>query len=147
MRMAKKQEIPKTRLALIDEAGALETEITAATTELEARLAAKQARLDFLRASIIEWYNNEPAEKAIALAGTRFIAKISAKGNQSTVDVEKVFHRLGVVQFFEYATVPLGLLRKVLSKTEQPEYIQTKRTGDRSLELVQIAGDSAGKAA
>jgi len=144
--MAKKN-FPTERATLIDEAGTLDFEITQATEELEARLSVKQARLDFLRASIIEWYNQAPAEKAIALTGSKYVAKISAKGNQSTVDVEKCFHRLGVVEFFKYATVPLGLLRKVLTATEQPEYITTERTGNRTLELVQIAGGSTAKAA
>jgi hypothetical protein len=147
--MGKKQQVvPNERLTLIDEAGQLESEITQATTELEARLAAKQARLDFLRASIIEWYNNEPAEKAIALAGTQYIAKISARGNKSRIkDLEALFHAMGVSKFFEFASIPLGVLRKLLSKSEYAEHVLTERTGDRSLELVQIAGDSAGKAA
>lgn len=147
MAMAKSKAIPVERLKLIDEAGALEQEISKASAELEARFATKQARLDFLRAAILDWYSQAPAEKAIALPATKYVAKISPRGNQSTVDVEKVFHKLGIVEFFKIAAVPVGLLRKLLSKTEQPEFIKTERTGSRTLELIQITSESSTKAA
>lgn len=145
MAKAKSKVVPIEWLTIIDEAGALEREITAAADALSARFAAKEARLAFLRAAILDWYSQAPAEQAIALAGEKYVANISPRGNQSTIDVEKVFHKLGVVEFFKFATVPLGALRKLLSKTEQPQFIATARTGARTLELIRARGGRDGQ--
>lgn len=128
------------RAALIDEAGRLKLKLAASDAEHQAVTATDRVRLASLRAAFPEWVGTEPADKALALEGERFIVSLSERGNQSHVrSLTKVYRRLGRLEFFKHAEIGLGVLRALLPKHEHDTFIATERTGPRAVKIVRKA--------
>ncbi len=126
-----------TQKALIDELGKLHARQSKRDQQYEAQSAKDLARIGAIEEAVLLRFRDLPAEESASACGAKWVASISARGNQSRIiDVAKAIERVGV----EHATILLGKLRALLPKHEQDEFIKTGRTGPRSIALAPKAG-------
>lgn len=114
------------RAAIIDELGKLDAELAA--------MKPKEARRKELSEQVIEWFQDEPAEKAVAASGARFTVVVSPRGNQrSILSIPKLFKRLGERTFLTNCSIALGALDNLLTKAEIGKFVGEARTGPRKV--------------
>ena len=124
------------RAKVVDELGRLQGLMEREQAALKARLAKRLARVETLEAEVLSWMDKSPAEEPGCFAGSKFVAFVSAKGNQSRVkDLRAVQARLGDDSFYSNASIALGTLRGLLAKHEHDAYILTERTGPRTVSV------------
>jgi hypothetical protein len=72
-------------------------------------------------------------------AGERFTAIASPRRNETTVKIAKLWARLTRKVFMRHATIPVGVLKDLLSKEEYPDFVTTDQTGYRTITTVASA--------
>jgi hypothetical protein len=119
----------KEHKALVDELGSLDQEL--------ARLKPKLDRAKWLREVIAGWYADEKPEAAMLAEGNAYSAIVSPMGNKRTVtSMIAVRKRLGDREFMAHCSIGLGVLDELLTVEELPEFVESERSGPRSVKTV-----------
>ena len=113
------------RRAVVDEYA----DLVAETTPWKAKF----TRRDDLAKIIRDWYVNADANKAHLAEGDRFQVLLSPKGNETVIDMVKVWAALGRKKFIEAVTVSLTALKEVVPAATIAAMTTKNQTGSRSL--------------
>lgn len=113
------------RSAIVDELGALDAEL--------APFKQKQSRRDELAKIVRGWYAAEHPDLGFVIRGKRFIATLSAKELESTVDMKGAFKALGRVKFLQICGLTLKALQDNLAASIVAGLVSKARTGSRKL--------------
>jgi hypothetical protein len=122
----------KARRAVIDELGALEAELKP--------LAGKIARVDQIKRLLRGFAEDQPAEQGITLHGERFAAVLTAKTEEASLDLDRIYSRVGHKAFLASVSMTLGALEKLIPiEQERAPFVVRKRTGSRRVSTVSLA--------
>lgn len=99
-----------------------------------------------LKAQIKSWYENFPAEKAVAEEGKLYKVILTARINKSTPNIPKLLKKFGRAAFREMIVVYKTAVEKALQAMKEradedavDEYFTSGRTGSRRISVVLIA--------
>jgi hypothetical protein len=120
------------KATVVDELGRIEADLAKAYAKLEKQV----TRAAELRALILSWYDATPANEAALAEGKKFVVQVTACFNQRTLDIGRVYRKLGWKRFLLVCSVPLGKAQAVLGPREMAACVTTAQTGPRSLSVV-----------
>jgi len=97
-------------------------------------------RHDELRKKIQGWYDNEPAEQAFTVNGENGnVVSVSARSHETKiVAMSKLFTSLGKARFIALVHMPLKNLYSAFSRDAAADYVETERTGSRTVRAVAV---------
>jgi len=114
---------PKSRALLIDEFGELYRQISL--------LAPRHAAL---KKEINGWFETSPAAEPVTVEGTLYRLSLTPKRLSRCIrSMPKLFKLLGVRRFLQFADFPIGEAEKFIAKDRFDEYVQSERSGARSI--------------
>ena len=124
------------KAAVVDELGRLGEEIAGYKPWKE--------RSDQLRAKILSWYEESPAEESFVVEGQTHTVVVSERSRARRIrSMPKLFKRLGEKLFLELATFALKHVDDHIPVTERKAYLSEARTGSRKLKCVAKAVEKA----
>jgi hypothetical protein len=115
--------------AWVDELGALEKEL--------APWQAKVKRVEQLRKALRESQPGAAADRELQLQGSRFVAVLGPRGNQTIIDFAALVKRIKAATFAGFATCTLAALEAHVEPTIRAEVTRIEQTGPRSLRVLE----------
>jgi hypothetical protein len=123
-----KLRLPAKYRQIVDELGAVEAKLT----ECAAEAKPFADREKELRAQVLAWCAELPADKEIGIEGERWALAISARRmERKIVSMAKLFKRLGPAIFFRVCRVALKDVDEHLAPARQKGLISEDQTGPR----------------
>lgn len=111
---------------MVDELGGLEQEL--------APFAGKIKRVDYLRKSLRDRFDQAPAEHPQTAEGAKFVVLLGMKGEQQKVSIPKLVKAVGLKKAIAICSCTLEAV-KTLGKEVFDACVSKARTGHRSIEI------------
>lgn len=117
------------RAAIVDEYGELKRQIA------EQKPVVDRAKL--LENTIQSWFADAPADQTFIVSGARYEAQVGMRSKKRRIfDTLKLFAILGKAKFFEWCTVPLEVIDRIVPEGLHSSFLTEERTGSRSVKPV-----------
>jgi hypothetical protein len=124
------------RVAIVDELGALDTELGPQLAILKP----KMKRFDELRKMVASWYDEEAPEADFQASGDKFTAVIEARGWERRItDMRKLAKILTHALFFEHCSFALGKFDKLVDVEKHKDLVVKEQTGTRTVTVIRKA--------
>lgn len=124
--------------ALVDELGDIERELAPFKAQIK--------RAEVLRSTIRGAYKGHDPAASFSVEGVRWRALLTACGNESIIDLPKLFRLAGETLFVECVSASLKTLEQKCAPAIVGAVVSTRQSGSRSLVLTPVAPAPAKKA-
>jgi hypothetical protein len=115
--------------AWIDELGSLEKELAPLKTKIQ--------RVEMLRKQIRTAAETGSATAEIQVSGSRYIAILGPRGNQTIINLPELVKRIKAAAFAKFATTTLSALQQHVDAETVEAVTATEATGPRSLKILE----------
>ena len=92
---------------------------------LYVKLGPAKKRADQLRQEILSWVAREPAEKEVRFAGQTHVVTVSARSNERSVQVKRLYKVIGLKRLLEICHVTLSKI-EFLSREQQKQVVEER---------------------
>jgi len=101
-------------------------------------------RAEQLRAQILSWYDDKPAEESFVLEGQKHCVMLSPRGNRRRIkSMQKLFERLGMKLFLKLSKFTLKEFDDHIPEPERAKFVVSEQIGPRELKCVAKAIEKA----
>lgn len=122
------------RSSIVDEAGRLEAKLAPFKGDIK--------RLEDVRKTIREWYDLHEATLSFTVAGSKYVATVGPRGNQTVIfDLETVLEAAGKTKFLAAVKLSQDSLKAIVDPAIASAVTTTAQTGSRPLSLLDVRPD------
>jgi hypothetical protein len=124
---------------LVDELGAINVRLAAVSGDVK--------RSDAIKKELRGYMDSSPADACASFPGAVYVAIISARRMENTVQVLKVFRAFGIKTFLKLASITVKSLEDTIPLSKRGGLVVSAQTGTRVVTTAQRGSEALAKAA